>query len=109
MKRIPFLSLTLILLPLCCFADQDADGDGLSDFHEQFKYLTNPNDPDSDRDGILDGDWQERREYQYIVRSVVQVMRPVTIEFLNDDYQDARVLDETDDYVELEVIHYPFN
>ena len=88
---------------------QDSDGDGLSDFHERYKYLTDPNDRDSDGDGISDGDWLERREYQYVVRSVVQVMRPVTFDYLNDDYQDARVLDQTDRYVELEVIHYPFN
>lgn len=89
--------------------DVDSDADGLSDFHEKYKYLTNPNNPDTDGDGIKDGEGTERREYQYIVRSVVQVMKPVTIDYLNDDYQDARVLDETDEYVELEVIHYPFN
>ena len=89
--------------------DPDTDGDGLSDFQEQHKYLTDPQKPDSDGDGILDGDWLERREYQYTVRSVVQVMKPVTPEYLNDDYQDARVLDETDTWLELEVIHYPFN
>jgi len=33
----------------------------------------------------------------------------VTIEFLSDDFQDARVLHEGDDWVELEAIHYPFN
>ena len=86
----------------------DTDSDGLPDFLEIHKYLTDPNEPDSDGDGILDGDWLERREYAYTVRSVIQVMRPVTPMFLNDDYQDARVLDETDTYVELEVIHYPF-
>lgn len=90
-------------------ADPDRDGDGLSDFQETHKYLTDPTKADSDGDGIPDGDWRERREYQYTVRTVVHVMRPVTPEFLNDDYQDARVLDETDDYIELEVIHYPFN
>lgn len=36
-------------------------------------------------------------------------MRPVTPEFLCDDYQDVRVLDAPRDYVELEVILYPFN
>ena len=87
----------------------DQDGDGLSDFHEIHKYLTDPTKKDSDGDGTPDGDWRERREYQYTIRSVVQVMRPVTIKYLNDDYQDARILDETDQYVELEVIHYPFN
>lgn len=89
--------------------EKDSDGDGLSDFQEQHKYLTDPAKSDSDGDGVPDGDWKERREYQYTVRSVVQVMKPVTIEFLNDDYQDARLLDETEKYVEMEVIHYPFN
>lgn len=89
--------------------DPDTDGDGLSDFMEVHKYLTDPKRADSDGDGVPDGDWRERREYQYTVRTVVQVMRPVTIEYLCDDYQDARVLDETREYVELEVIHYPFN
>ncbi len=89
--------------------DRDTDGDGLSDFHEEHKYLTDPQQKDSDGDGIADGEWRERREYQYTVRSVVQVMKPVTVEFLNDDYQDVRVLDDTETYVELEVIHYPFN
>ena len=109
--------LTLLMAPLllswACLADDvgepDTDGDGLSDFHERYKYLTDPERADSDGDGIGDGDWLERREYQYVIRSVVQVMKPVTGEYLTDDYQDARVLDETDQFVELEVIHYPFN
>ena len=37
------------------------------------------------------------------------VLKPVTPAYLNDDYQDARVLDEGPGHVELEVIHYPFN
>jgi len=90
-------------------AELDADGDGLSDFHEVHKYMTNPTNSDSDGDGIPDGDWHERREYTYTIRSVIKVMRPCNTAVINDDYQDARVLSETDDYVELEVIHYPFN
>ena len=111
MKRRILLAATFVLT-LCLQSPaltQDSDGDGLSDFHEKHKYLTDPDNHDSDGDGISDGDWLERREYQYVVRSVVQVMRPVTIDYLNDDYQDARILDQTDQYVELEVIHYPFN
>ncbi|MCB9832578.1 MAG: transglutaminase domain-containing protein [Planctomycetes bacterium] len=105
----------LILVPMLILTvtagaqDGDRDGDGLSDFQEIHKYLTDPDDPDSDDDGIPDGDWLERREYQYVVRSVVQVMRPVTPEFLCDDYQDVRVLDQTPGWYELEVVHYPFN
>ena len=105
----------LWLLPCCLLplqagiGDPDTDRDGLSDFLEIHKYGTNPKQADSDRDGVPDGDWLERREYAYTVRSVVQVMKPVTIEYLNDDFQDARLLHEGDDYVELEVIHYPFS
>ena len=89
--------------------DPDTDGDGLSDFRERHKHFTDPAKADSDGDGTPDGDWLERREYTYTVRSIVQVLRPVTPEYLIDDYQDARVLDESDEHVELEVIHYPFN
>ncbi len=71
--------------------------------------MTDPNKVDTDGDGIPDGDWSERREYQYTIRSVVHVMRPVTIDFLCDDFQDAKILDETQQHVELEVFHYPFN
>lgn len=107
---------TLLILVSCAFissvhgANQsDSDGDGLSDFQEIHKYQTNAKKKDSDGDGSPDGDWHERREYTYSVRSVVKVMRPCNLEAINDDYQDARVLSETKDYVELEVIHYPFN
>lgn len=106
----PRLALALLLfVPSAYGADPDKDGDGLSDFHETYKHGTDPSKADSDGDGVPDGDWLERREYEYTIRSVVQVMKPVTPEYLTDDYQDARVLDETDTYVELEVIHYPFN
>ncbi|HEX5054450.1 MAG TPA: transglutaminase domain-containing protein [Planctomycetota bacterium] len=111
MKERPWLvSLSALVLLGTGSAQKepDRDGDGLSDFAEIHKYLTDPGKADSDGDGVPDGDWRERREYQYTVRTIVQVMRPVTIDFLCDDHQDARVLDETADYVELEVIHYPF-
>jgi hypothetical protein len=87
----------------------DSDRDGLSDFHETHKYFTNPKSADSDGDGIPDGDWHERREFTYTIRSVVKVMRPCDASVVNDDYQDARVLSESEAWVELEVVHYPFN
>jgi hypothetical protein len=89
--------------------DLDSDGDGLSDFQETHKYFTDPKSPDSDGDAVRDDDWHERREFTYSIRSVVKVMRPCDSTVVNDDYQDARVLSETDAYVELEVVHYPFN
>src|SRR5580765_2446882 len=90
-------------------ADVDTDGDGLSDFQEIHKYFTDPNKADTDGDGVPDGDWDERREYTYTVRTIVRVLPPFTDDVLHDDYQDARVLERTKEYVELEVIHYPLN
>ncbi len=98
------------LFVCCVSADgvSDSDGDGLSDFQEIHKYLTDPAKRDSDSDGIPDSDWNERREYTYSVRSILQFMPPLDEDALNDDFQDARVLEKRDDYVELEIIHYPF-
>jgi len=86
----------------------DSDGDGLSDFWEIHKYFTDPAKKDTDDDGVPDGDWNERREYTYSVRSILRLMQPFDKNALNDDFQDARVMEKTDDYIELEVIHYPF-
>ena len=109
----PFVvSLILVVLPPLCaqHTDQDTDGDGLSDFHEIHKYKTDPKKRDSDGDGVPDGDWNERREWTYSIRSVIQVMPPVNRAALVDDYQDGRVLDVVgDEYVEIEVVHYPLN
>src|SRR5262245_66324606 len=89
--------------------DIDSDHDGLPDFQEIHKYFTNPQSADSDGDGVPDGDWHERREYAYTIRSVVKVLRPCDESVVNDDYQDARVLSATDTYVEREVVHYRLN
>jgi hypothetical protein len=85
----------------------DSDGDGLSDFWEIHKYFTDPAKKDTDDDGVSDGDWNERREYTYSVRSILRFMPPFDRAALNDDFQDARVLEKRNDYIELEVIHYP--
>ncbi len=87
----------------------DTDGDGLPDFQEINKYLTDPAKKDTDGDGVPDGDWNERREYTYSIRSILQFMPPFDKAALNDDFQDARVLEERADYIKLEVIHYPFS
>jgi hypothetical protein len=89
--------------------DPDTDGDGISDFREIHKHFTDPLLPDTDGDGIPDGDREERREYAYTVRTVIRVLPPVTEDVLEDDYQDARVLERTSGCVELEVVHYPLN
>lgn len=103
------LALSAHLLLGSVPGDVDTDGDGISDFHEVHKHRTDPSAADSDRDGIPDGDWNERREFTYTVRRLLHVLPPVTPDVLCDDYQDARILDETPGYVELEVIHYPLN
>jgi hypothetical protein len=104
----PLVLAFALALPAGAADDPDSDRDGLSDFHELHKHLTDPRKADSDGDGKPDGDWLERREYAYTVRVVVHVMKPVTLEHLTDDFQDARLLDESDIHVELEVILYPF-
>jgi hypothetical protein len=85
----------------------DSDSDGLPDFQETHKYLTDPTKKDTDSDGIPDGDWNERREYTYSIRSILRFMPPLDSAALNDDFQDARILKQRDDYIEIEVIHYP--
>jgi len=86
----------------------DRDGDGLSDFQEVHKYLTDPAKRDTDGDSVPDSDWNERREYTYSVRSILRFMPPLDKNDLDDDFQDVRVMQKTDDYIELEVVHYPF-
>ena len=89
--------------------DPDSDGDGLSDYQEVHKYRTDPGRRDTAGKGIPDGDWKQRREFTYSVRAVIRVMPPYNLEALNDDYQDVRVVAEKKEYVELEVVVYPFN
>jgi hypothetical protein len=89
--------------------DPDSDGDGLPDFQEIHKYFTDPHKKSTAGKEISDGDWDERRQFTYSIRSVIRVMPPYNLEALNDDYQDARVRQKTKDFVELEVISYPLN
>lgn len=89
--------------------EPDTDRDGLSDFHELHKHLTDPKKADSDGDGVPDGDWRERREYAYSVHAVMHVMAPFNVAAMNDDYQDVRLLDQRADLLEFEVVVYPFN
>jgi hypothetical protein len=108
--RICVALLALALLAGTAAAkDPDRDRDGLSDFQEVHKYRTDPDNRDSDGDGKKDGDWDERREFTYSIRTVIRVMRPVNEDALVDDYQDARILKKTKEYLELEVVHYPLN
>src|SRR5205807_6459019 len=89
--------------------DPDSDGDGLPDFQELHKYNTDPHKKDTSGDGIADGDWKGRREYAYSVRAIVRIMPPFNLAAMNDDYQDVRLLKQTKDYADLEVVLYPLN
>jgi hypothetical protein len=116
MSRLDAAAVALLLLGLAArtaspapiAADPDTDSDGLSDFQEVHKYHTDPAKKET-VGGVPDGDWQQRREFTYSVRAVIRVMPPYDLATLNDDYQDARVLKQTPEYAELEVVVYPFN
>jgi hypothetical protein len=104
-----FLVVPLVLASGPPLKEADSDGDGLSDYHELHKYKTDPRKKDTAGKGVSDGDWQQRREFTYSVRAVIRVMPPYNLRALNDDYQDVRVRKETKEFVELEVVVYPFN
>jgi hypothetical protein len=90
-------------------AETDSDGDGLSDFQEIHKYCTDPKKQDTAGKGVADSDPNQRREFTYSIRAVIRVIPPYNLKTLNDDYQDVRVLKETKEYAELEVVLYPLN
>jgi hypothetical protein len=114
-SRPAFLAAVFLLVQGIALADPppgsdvDSDGDGLADFHELYKYHTDPKKKDTAGKGTPDGGPEQRREFTYSVRAVIRVMPPYNLKASNDDYQDVRVLSETHDYAELEVIAYPLN
>ena len=86
----------------------DTDADGLTDYEEYCKYRTNPTLADSDRDGTPDVDWDERREYTYSIRAVLELKPPWNLEAMNDLFQDARLVESNgSNYQKVEVIVYP--
>ncbi|KPK84935.1 MAG: hypothetical protein AMS27_08745 [Bacteroides sp. SM23_62_1] len=87
---------------------QDTDADGLTDYEETRKYLTNPLEADSDKDGIDDSDWNERRECTYTIQAIIDLRPPFTLEEMQDFYQDVRIVEEPgDDVTRFELILYP--
>lgn len=87
----------------------DTDADGLTDYEEYCKYRTDPTLADSDGDGISDADWNERREYTYSIRTVIDIKPPWDLEAMNDLFQDAQLIKtEASNYQRIEVIVYPY-
>lgn len=62
----------------------DTDSDGLIDYDEMRKYLTDPANPDSDNDGVFDGNWDERREYTRTYKVVVDLRMPYLLDYMNE-------------------------
>lgn len=87
----------------------DTDGDSLTDYAEAVKHRTNPLEADSDGDGIVDSNWDERREYAYSVYTRLLIREPFIIETMTDTYQDVRIVGGPDEngYTEIEAVIYP--
>lgn len=52
-----------VILTINKFIDTyDYDNDGLKDYYEVYRYFTDTENLDSDGDGILDGDWENRKK-----------------------------------------------
>lgn len=75
----------------------DTDGDGLTDFAELHKYLTNPRVPDA----------SERYAHSYSIVDTIEIVKPIDLVAMNDDYQDARLVSETEHTAVLEVRIFP--
>ena len=87
----------------------DSDKDGLTDYEEYCKYKTDPTLADSDKDNIPDADWNERREYTYSIRAVLELKPPWDLKSMNDLFQDARLMENASSkYQKVEVIIYPY-
>lgn len=88
----------------------DYDKDGLLDYDEIYRNFTDPNLADTDGDGRLDGDWEERQEYTYTIALDARLIEPYDLDFMASHlYQDIQVIEETDDYVDLKILLYPYN
>jgi hypothetical protein len=77
--------------------EPDSDGDGLSDFAELHKYGTDP--------AVADAD--ERYDHAYSIVTTLEIVKPIDLAAMNDDYQDARLVWETEHTAVVEVRSFP--
>lgn len=88
----------------------DYDEDGLLDYYEIYRNFTDPENSDSDNDGILDGDWSERSEYAYSIEYEVRLFQPYDLDFINNHpYQEIKIIEENDNWVDVILRVYPYN
>ncbi|MDE0019631.1 MAG: Ig-like domain-containing protein [Candidatus Poribacteria bacterium] len=87
----------------------DTDADGLLDYDEYCKYKTNATKADSDADGKIDSDWHERREYTYTIKAICEINDPVDLEDMNDLFQDVRIIAKQTptSHTRYEILLYP--
>jgi hypothetical protein len=95
-------------------ANLDPDGDGLTNMQE-YVYGTDPYNPDSDGDGIIDGDedWRlERLEAggSHILGRGVEVLSAddsgLTLELRTDSFEAQQVVEEGEEFEQLRVGEY---
>jgi hypothetical protein len=89
--------------------EPDTDSDGLTDYQEIHKYLTDPRQSHTAGSAKPDGDAEQRKESTYTVTSVVQLAKPFRLEDMTDDYQDARLISQDEDSATVEIVYYPLN
>lgn len=75
----------------------DSDGDGIPDFVEIHKYGTDPHVADA----------TERYDHSYSIVSRLEIVKPVDVAAMNDDYQDARLVSETEHTAIVDVRTFP--
>ena len=85
----------------------DTDGDEITDYDEVTKYYLNPLLADSDKDGVLDTDQNERREFSHTLKAVIKLRPPFDTNSMNDHFQDITVIEETPTSLTFEVVFYP--
>jgi hypothetical protein len=85
---------------------KDSDQDGLPDYEEINKYCTDPNKPDTDGDGILDGDWNERTEYAYTITARRELKSPFNAASLRDTFEDIKIISDTKDKLIYDCVLY---